>query len=108
MPPTSRAAIRSRTSNAAVRGSCDLEGLRMSNSNKRRAVLFAPLLLVSCESAQVPIASGYGPDPALPEPNPSLIPTIDIAPAVGWQAGEQPTPASGLAVNAFASGLDHP
>jgi glucose/arabinose dehydrogenase len=71
-------------------------------------VLPGALLLLSCEAARVPIADGYGPDPQLPPPNPSLIPTINIAPAVGWQAGEQPTAAAGLTVTAFATGLDHP
>ena len=53
-------------------------------------------------------APGTGPAPALPEPQTSLIPTVDIAPAVGWADDAQPTPASGFAVNAFARGLDHP
>jgi glucose/arabinose dehydrogenase len=33
---------------------------------------------------------------------------VDIAPAKGWPAGAKPTPAPGLAVTAFATGLDHP
>jgi glucose/arabinose dehydrogenase len=37
-----------------------------------------------------------------------LIPTVQVAPVKGWTEGEQPTPAPGLAVNAFARGLDHP
>jgi glucose/arabinose dehydrogenase len=37
-----------------------------------------------------------------------LIPTIKIAPAAGWPAGDHPLPAAGLSVAAFASGLDHP
>ena len=53
-------------------------------------------------------APGTGPNPTLPPPQKSLIPTIDIAPAVGWTQDAQPTPASGLSVAAFARGLDHP
>jgi glucose/arabinose dehydrogenase len=53
-------------------------------------------------------AAGYGPDPVLPPPDPSLIPVINIAPAVGWPAGRTPVPASGLIVQEFAAGLDHP
>ena len=49
-----------------------------------------------------------GPQPMLPEPHKSLIPTVDIAPADGWAAGATPTAAPGLAVNAFATGLQHP
>ena len=37
-----------------------------------------------------------------------LLPTVNIAPAVGWPQGETPTPAAGFAVNAFATGLEHP
>ena len=53
-------------------------------------------------------APGTGPSPALPEPESSLIPTVNIAPAVGWAADAAPTPASGFAVTAFARGLNHP
>ena len=49
-----------------------------------------------------------GPNPALAAPQHTLIPTVRIAPAVGWPVGTQPQPAAGLAVQAFASGLDHP
>ena len=58
--------------------------------------------------AKLPFTAGVGQYPALPPPNKSLIPTLNIAPAVGWPAGAAPTPATGFAVNAFASGLDHP
>ena len=49
-----------------------------------------------------------GPQPVLAAPRSALIPTVRIAPAVGWPAGASPQPAAGLAVQAFASGLDHP
>lgn len=60
------------------------------------------------EVATLPEQAGVGPNPTLPSPNPTLIPTVKIAPAKGWPAGATPTAAPGLAVNAFASGLDHP
>jgi glucose/arabinose dehydrogenase len=60
------------------------------------------------DSAKLPLSASFGPSPQLPPPNVTLLPTINIAPAVGWHAGEQPTPASSLAVTAFATGLDHP
>src|SRR6185295_2411109 len=44
----------------------------------------------------------------LPAPKSTLIPTVNIAPAVGWGAGEAPTPAEGMLVTAFATDLDHP
>ena len=49
-----------------------------------------------------------GPHPELPEPRRSLIPTVNVAEAKGWRGNAKPTPASGLTVNAFATGLDHP
>jgi glucose/arabinose dehydrogenase len=59
-------------------------------------------------SARLSVEQGMGPTPMLPEPRTSLIPVVKVAKAVGWSAGELPTPAPGLAVTAFARGLDHP
>ncbi|MBS1134370.1 MAG: sorbosone dehydrogenase, partial [Burkholderiaceae bacterium] len=56
----------------------------------------------------LPEGSGFGPAPVLPPPNPTLIPTVRIAPAVGWPSGAKPIAAAGLEVNAYAVGLDHP
>ena len=50
----------------------------------------------------------FGPTPTLPAPEKSWIPTINIANATGWPAGGKPRAAGGMAVNAFATGLDHP
>ena len=50
----------------------------------------------------------YGPTPQLVAPQSSLVPTVRPAKAVGWSADEMPSPASGLEINAFVSGLDHP
>ena len=67
------------------------------------------LTLAACnEKADVPIEQGYGPQPTLPEPKSSWIPTINIATANRWPAGEKPTAADGFSVAALASGLDHP
>lgn len=49
-----------------------------------------------------------GPNPEIPAPSTSLIPTIKVATAVGWANGQVPNAADGLMVGAFASGLDHP
>ena len=72
------------------------------------AVLALTLLSACGEVAKLPVEAGMGPDPQLPPPNTTLIPTVNTAKAVGWQDGAQPTPAAGLAVTAYASGLDHP
>ena len=73
------------------------------------AVLASAFMLGACaESAKLSVAQGTGPNPTLPEPATTLIPTVNIAPAKGWPAGAAPVPAAGLRVGAFASGLDHP
>jgi glucose/arabinose dehydrogenase len=60
------------------------------------------------EMARLPASAGFGPDPELPAPNKTLIPTVDIAPAIGWAQGQTPEAAPGTRVVAFATGLDHP
>ena len=80
----------------------------------RHIVLFTAVFTLvgmgcsGCENARLSVRQGMGPDPVLPEPNPTLLPTVNIAPAVGWPDGATPVAAPGFAVNAFASGLDHP
>jgi glucose/arabinose dehydrogenase len=74
-------------------------------------LLCATLLLALCacgEMATLPESAGVGPDPRLPAPNKTLLPTVHIAPAQGWPEGAKPTAAAGTRVTAFASGLDHP
>jgi glucose/arabinose dehydrogenase len=67
------------------------------------------LALSACaEVATLPVSAGTGPNPTLPAPNPTLIPTVNVAPAVGWPQGKIPQTAPGTRVAAFASGLDHP
>jgi len=75
------------------------------------AIFDCPLMLNlgACgEVATLPEQAGFGPDPTLPAPNATLIPTVNISPAKGWAAGITPKAANGLAVNAFATKLDHP
>ncbi|MER8544556.1 sorbosone dehydrogenase family protein [Mesorhizobium sp. M0684] len=79
----------------------------------RGSVLVAVLGTVMASCAGIPAQktraiTGYGPNPTLPKPRPTLIPTVNIAEAKGWQKEGMPTPAKGLTVNAFATGLDHP
>jgi glucose/arabinose dehydrogenase len=81
----------------------------------RKLVLIGALLLIvalilvvaGSERATLPVAAGMGPAPALPEPAGALLPTVNVAKAVGWN-GARPAPAPGLKVVAFAEGLDHP
>ncbi|QVQ26592.1 PQQ-dependent sugar dehydrogenase [Achromobacter deleyi] len=66
-------------------------------------------VLSACgEVARLPVEAGMGPNPQLPPPNTTLIPTVNTARAVGWPPGAHPVAASGLAVTAYAGGLDHP
>ena len=75
----------------------------------RQLALALPLILAACgDTATLPITAGQGANPQLPAPVKTLLPTVNIASVVGWPAGVMPTPAKGLAVNAFATGLDHP
>jgi len=69
----------------------------------------AALALSACgDVATLPVSAGTGPEPTLPAPNPTLIPTIKVAPAKGWPSGTTPQAAAGTRVNSFAAGLDHP
>jgi glucose/arabinose dehydrogenase len=81
----------------------------MRRAAKALTFMIIVLALPSCGGAgPLPATSGYGPDPALPEPDPSLVPTVNIAPVKGWSDGQVPTAADGFQVVAFADGLDHP
>jgi glucose/arabinose dehydrogenase len=77
-----------------------------------RGVLTGVLLwggLSACsEGARLPSSAGTGPHPTLPEPTKTLFPTVKVAPAIGWVQGTKPKAASGLDVDAFATGLAHP
>ncbi|MFL6677059.1 MAG: PQQ-dependent sugar dehydrogenase, partial [Burkholderiaceae bacterium] len=53
-------------------------------------------------------ADTVGPDPAIKPVDKHLLPTLQIAPAKGWPAGAKPNAPAGIAVNAFAVGLNHP
>ena len=58
--------------------------------------------------AEHTVAEVTGDDPVLAEPDPQTIPTVQVATPVGWEEGEAPAAAEGLAVNRFAEGLEHP
>ncbi len=51
---------------------------------------------------------GFGPAPRLPDPQHSIIPTVNIAIAKQWPKGTKPQVAEGLSVAAFAANLSHP
>ena len=67
------------------------------------------LMLAACgDNAQVSEQASTGPNPQIPPPKTSLIPTVNVAEAQSWPEGAAPKPAAGLSVNAFTKGLDHP
>ena len=70
-------------------------------------IMLAGTLAACGETSTLQVSDGTGPTPKLPEPNKTLIPTVNIAPAIGWPDGMKPTAAAGTQVTAFAEGLDH-
>jgi glucose/arabinose dehydrogenase len=75
----------------------------------RRALPLSLILLglaAAAPAQQMP--AGFGPNPEIPAPVRSLIPTLQVAPAEPWPDGTHPVPAAGLAVTEYAGGLDHP
>lgn len=67
----------------------------------------AMLTACSAESKLPPLA-GFGASPTLPAPSSTLLPTVNIAPAIGWSENATPVAAEGTQVNAFAKDLAHP
>ncbi len=69
----------------------------------------AALLLSACaDTSALPPAAGFGAQPTLPPPASKLIPTVHVAPALGWVDAAAPLAAPGTRVMAFARQLDHP
>src|SRR4051812_29089792 len=72
-------------------------------------IIIAGCLTMACAGpAKLAEHQVAGPRPTLVPPEKALVPTINVVKAVGWPEGALPTAAEGLAVTAFASGLDHP
>ncbi|GAM01989.1 PQQ-dependent sugar dehydrogenase [Sphingomonas parapaucimobilis] len=60
------------------------------------------------DTARLSVDQVAGARPTIEAPREQTIPTVDIAKPVGWANGARPSVAPGLAIQAFASGLDHP
>ena len=72
------------------------------------SVMTLPMAACTEPSDTAAAEQTFGPSPTLPAPQNSWIPTVNVATAKGWPDGAKPTAANGMAVNAFATGLDHP
>jgi glucose/arabinose dehydrogenase len=68
-------------------------------------------LIVACTAGSAQPSDpfvGFGPNPDLPAPKTSPIPTIGVPKVVGWARGARPKAPDGFTVTRFAEGLDHP
>jgi glucose/arabinose dehydrogenase len=72
------------------------------------AFAVAALVVMASSADAQSYPPGFGPQPALPAPERSLVPTVNVAPVARWPNGAAPTAAPGFTVRAYASGLDHP
>jgi glucose/arabinose dehydrogenase len=73
------------------------------------ALISLSAALAACgETSSLQVSDGTGPRPELPPPNKTLLPTVNIAPAVGWPEGAKPVAAPGTQVAVFARELHHP
>ena len=72
-------------------------------------VIGAAVVLSACsENSKLPDSALTGRQPTIAAPERTLLPTVKIAPAVGWPAGAKPQAAAGTRVAAFAADLAHP
>ncbi|MGQ0533669.1 MAG: PQQ-dependent sugar dehydrogenase [Caulobacteraceae bacterium] len=74
----------------------------------KKLVLVAAFIVAACGQSAPPAERGYGPDPQLPEPQSSVLPTVNTAEAIGWPSGAAPRAPEGFTVTRFAENLDHP
>ena len=81
----------------------------MTSSTLRYALGTAAILaLTAAAPDDFDVQTQIGPNPVLPDPQQYLLPPMHLAPVVGWQPGETPKAASGLRIQALATGLQHP
>lgn len=80
------------------------------NVPSRLALLVTTAAVLSAcgESSKLPFQASVGPNPQLPQPTTSLIPTLKVSKAVGWTGAARPSAPEGFTVTALAEDLDHP
>jgi glucose/arabinose dehydrogenase len=70
--------------------------------------LASTVALAGCDRRGGDPSRQVGANPYLPEPNQYLLPPMKIAPVALWKQGETPDVASGLKIEALATGFVHP
>ena len=60
------------------------------------------------DTAELAAGADTGKEPVFTAPRSEMIPTMNVAAAQPWRAGEQPVTAKGLTLARFAEGLAHP
>jgi glucose/arabinose dehydrogenase len=81
---------------------------RITRTAAAAATLWLVALTACSAPSRVPPETTIGPNPVLPEPEKTLVPTVQVAEAKGWPQGVKPAAAPGVVVNAYAQGLEHP
>lgn len=80
-----------------------------SKQSRTIIALSSLAMLTACSAeSKLPPLAGFGASPTLPAPSSTLLPTVNIAPAIGWSENATPVAAEGTQVNAFAKDLAHP
>ena len=78
---------------------------------KIRLILSAAIAALSASSvpaADFDVNSQLGPDPVLPDPTHSLMPSVHVPKVIGWKDGAMPKVADGLTISAYAKDLVNP
>jgi len=91
-----------------IRLNCKLKDIKMKIKFLIVPILISIALSGCGESAKNDITQSMGPNPALPDPVETMLPTVHVAKAIGWQNDSKPIAVQGTSVNAFATGLEHP
>jgi glucose/arabinose dehydrogenase len=73
-----------------------------------RTLLLCSLLALAACSGAPPPDTGHGANPELGAPRPGILPTVNVARAVGWAEGAAPVAPAGFSVARYAEGLEHP
>ena len=81
---------------------------RLKYSKLATPILLAFTMSACSETAKLSTDESFGKNPNLSRMNQRVLPTINVAKAVGWPPGSKPIAAQGMQVIPFASNLTHP